>query len=360
MTEPADALHMALVLDDVLDSLDVREDYTRVRDPDSDNDAAIALPNWVPVLMTTAQVRAATDALSTLNSRLDAAEEGAARCKAEVAAALADYQRTTGSWLTPLHEQARKDRDATLAADDRRQADADKARADQLLAERDDQAGPRDYARVPAPRASVPAQYRNKYGPQTWRLHKVGCAAIDDSLEENPDTAYAWVSARLRAGAALDLYVGGALACGRCKVVDALAADTHLPRTSRDMATAELARREATPAPISTKTLEEMVRGIGRGHLDASRHIIHVLHGTVTDAQGREHRRVAVRNLSTRDLDPMDPEFTGTLIKMLAGKGVHAEPEQAYGKPGEYTGYVLARRMSKTEQLAYRQRRTGA
>jgi hypothetical protein len=163
-------------------------------------------------------------------------------------AASAAYRAATAAWLQPAWEdgvQAELDREE---AEWKAKADAEwKARCERIAAE-DAELGQRLFVQVERP---VHERKRYAWGdPARWRIHVKGCRHAQDVTRNNADG--------IRMDDACGLYLGGALACGRCKSDDTMAAD---PVNGEKIRT-ERSVRESKLVNVTLDQLKKTITGV--------------------------------------------------------------------------------------------------
>ncbi len=202
----------------------------------------------VDVDLTPDQYHQAVGALASYRSMVDDALARIDRAKAQIKSAQEVYAQNT-AWMVPLHADAVTARDeaAWAAMDAKAARDAAAARAE--LAAEDAEKGERLFVKVERPGRET---RRMMYGAASrYRLHRKGCAMAGgvSGIDANG----------LRMDDACDMYVRGALACGRCKPDDLMAAD---PVNGKAVAGARY-NRESKVLNITVYQLQQASRAAG-------------------------------------------------------------------------------------------------
>jgi hypothetical protein len=202
----------------------------------------------VDVDLTDAQHHQAVSSLASYRSMVDDALAQIDRTKAQIKSAQATYAENT-AWLVPLHAAAVTARDDAQWADRDARAMAEAKVAQAELAAEDAKLGPRLFVTTERPARET---HRMMYGSATrLRLHRRGCPAVsgDPNVREQDG---------LRMDDACDLYVKGALACGRCKPDTLMAAD---PVNGKAVDGARF-NRESKVVKITLHQLQQASRGL--------------------------------------------------------------------------------------------------
>lgn len=206
----------------------------------------------VDVALSEEQVSQAVDAWRDYKADADTALRALRQAQDDIAAARERYVQRTG-WLRDAHfeaaqAQAEREREDWVAEMDR-QAQVEQSRLDAEDAEK----GERLFVRV-----ERPARERRQFSlndAARWRLHRRDCAHATEVTRNDRDG--------IRMDDACDMYVAGALACGRCKPDDLMAADpVNGDAVNGDAVQRARFNRESKPVNVTEHQLKQAIKAV--------------------------------------------------------------------------------------------------